>query len=112
MNFITNKHISKDYVSEYIMEKSGIAFAMLTYYKNEKHIMVLSNVNISESFQKKGHGNELLESVILHARTLGCEYLYLNTIDSKSWITAWYKRRGFVPYREDENGECYMFIKL
>lgn len=112
IEFIINKHSSGNHVIEYFMEKNGIAFCMLNYYENEKHIMYLSNLNIEEEHRQNGYGDDVLYFIKTYAKVHGCEYLYLSSENNKSWITEWYKRKGFKVFNEVENGECNMFLKL
>ena len=77
------------------MEEDGISFCMLSFYEKEKHIMYLSNLNIAENFREEGRGNDILKFAIDRAKSYGCEYLYLFTVDKDSWITEWYKRKGY-----------------
>lgn len=109
--YIENTNKSDGNVISYIMEANGISFCMLSYYEREKHIMNLSNLNVCDKFRKKGYGNEILKFAIECAKSIGCEYLYIYTIDKDSWVTKWYKRKGFIAYKE-ENNECYLFLKI
>jgi hypothetical protein len=46
-----------------------------------------------------------------YAKGLGCEYLYIEVVVSDKWIYDWYKRLGFVEYKN--NGDrISMFKKL
>ena len=112
MKYIINTDNSKDNItSVYIMEERGKSFCMLSYYEREKHIMSFSNLDVSNNFRNMGYGDDLLNFAIEYAKNHGCEYLYLFTIDKDSWITKWYKRHGFIAYKE-ENTECYLYLKI
>lgn len=111
MKYIINRNTSEENTLVYIMEEHGISFCMLSFYEKEKHIMYLSNLNVAENYREEGHGNDILKFAIDRAKSYGCEYLYLFTVDKDSWITEWYKRKGFIEYKV-ENGECNMYLKL
>lgn len=109
--YIVNTNNSEGIILSYIMGEKGISFCMISYYEKEKHIMTLSNLNVADKFRNEGQGNDILDFAIHYAKNKGCEYLYLYTIDKDSWITKWYKRKGFIAYKE-ENNECYLYLKI
>lgn len=109
--YILNENESEEKILLSVMEEHGISFCMLSYYEQEKHIMFLSNLNVSKKFRRKGYGNDILNYAIKYAKSHGGEYLYLFTIDKNSWITKWYNRKGFITFNIEDGG-CNMFLDL
>ena len=111
MDILVNKNVHKDEVLLYFMKNDGSAFCMLNYYKQEKHIMFLSNLNVNIESRGKGLGSCMMNNAILYAKSSGCKYLYLEVIHESSWVFDWYERLGFKLYRKDGDS-CYMFKEL
>ena len=104
MKILTNINTSESNVLVYCMESHGYAFCELSYYENERHSMFLSNLNVDEHHRRTGMATELISIVSSMAKKKGCNYLYLHTVDEKSWITDWYKRLGFIQYNTSDDG--------
>lgn len=111
MKILINKNSSEENIAIYMMESSGAAFCMLSYYEAEKHSMYLSNLNVDIDKRKKGYGKSILDYVISFSKKLGCKYLYISVDDKRSWVYKWYKRLGFVEYKKSCVG-CDMFLKI
>ena len=112
MEIITNRNVSENAVYVYIMESSGKAFAELSYFKNETHIMTFSNLNVEKRFRRKGLATDLISTVTKIAMNKSCEYLYLNADKSNEWLCAWYRKLGFIAYNETDDGLLNMYKKL
>ena len=111
MELLINKNETDGDIQLSIMNKYGSAFCMLNYYENEKHAMFFSNFCINKESRGCGLGSIMINEVMKYAKGLGCEYLYLDVIVSDKWIYDWYKRLGFVEFKNDGD-RISMFKKL
>lgn len=110
MKIIKNIEKGNDDVIIYIMEKHGYAFCELSYYKNEKHNMFLSNLNVLKDQRHKKIATVFLKIIFKMAHKKGCHYLYLGVESaSTNWVFNWYKRIGFIPYKISEDGITSMY---
>lgn len=111
MELLINKNETDGDIQLSIMDSYGRAFCMLNYYENEKHAMFFSNFCVNKESRGYGFGGIMIDSVMQYAKGLGCEYLYLEVEVSNEWVYDWYKRIGFVEYKN--NGDrISMFKKL
>ena len=111
MELLINKNETDGDIQLSIMDSYGRAFCMLNYYENEKHSMFFSNFCVNKESRGYGLGGIMIDSVVQYAKGLGCEYLYLEVVISNEWVYEWYKRLGFVEYKN--NGDrISMFKKL
>ena len=111
MELLINKNETYGDIQLSIMDSYGRAFCMLNYYENEKHAMFFSNFCVNEGNRSCGLGSIMINEVMKYAKELGCEYLYLEVEVSNEWVYEWYKRIGFVGYKN--NGDrISMFKKL
>lgn len=111
MDIIVNKNVDDEEVLLYFMKNDGSAFCMLNFYKQENHVMFLSNLNVNADMRRKGLGAYMIKNAILYAKSAGCKYLYFEVKDRESWLSDWYNKLGFIPYRKEGDG-CYMFKEL
>jgi len=112
MKMLINVNNSEEDTVVYMMESHGYSFCMLSYYEAESHIMYLSNLNVKECMRRMRYGNEMLNYAIKYARGHGCRYLYLYVVDGDSWISNWYKEKGFIPLKKGSDGGCNMFLEI
>ena len=111
MKLLINKNESEGDIQLAIMDSYGRAFCMLNYYEKENHSMFFSNFCVNKVSRSQGLGTEMIKEVIGLAKRLGCKYLYLEVEISNEWVYEWYKRLGFVEYKNNGN-RISMFKKL
>lgn len=109
MKLLTNKNESEGDIQLAIMDRYGRAFCMLNYYEKENHSMFFSNFCVNGENRSCGIGTIMIKEVIKYAKGLGCKYLYLEVEISNEWVYEWYKRLGFVEYKN--NGERISMFK-
>lgn len=111
MELLINKNQTDGDIQLSIMNKYGSAFCMLNYYEKEKHNMFFSNFCVNEGNRRCGLGRMMINSVMQYAKSIGCKYLYLEVVMSNEWVYEWYKRLGFVEFKNDGD-RISMFKKL
>jgi ribosomal protein S18 acetylase RimI-like enzyme len=74
-----------------------IASAQLAIHRRRGEI---GSLVVAPAYRRLGIGNALLQVLIREARARGVRTLDIAARTDMPWIQAWYRRRGFAPYRE------------
>ena len=89
-----NAYIDQGSIFEVRKQGELLAVLVLQPIMNDK-AMEIKNISVHVSFQRQGLGTFLLKEVILQAKTLGYEYLYIGTGTTSFHQLALYQKLGF-----------------
>lgn len=87
---------------------SGSGHARLTIFDDGKAVM--DTLVVLPEYRRKGLGTllQLVREKI--AKDKGVKYTYL-FVEKRSWMRAWYSRRGYVYHGKFENDNKYVWLK-
>lgn len=103
---------SKDFWggSVMVMQKEAKGFCRTYFYHDNQDYICFDWLVVNESDRKKGIGTRLLKAHIELAKSLNIEsYLWVKT---GSWMHDWYRRNGYVDYKDHETEENSMWMVL
>lgn len=92
-----------------IMEKDGKSYGRMYWYFDDKYSVYLEGLSVSENSRKQGLGTKMQTIRENTGRRLGASLSFL-WVEKNSWMHAWYKRRGYIDWRdhEDEKNAIWM----
>ncbi|NJO78756.1 MAG: GNAT family N-acetyltransferase [Cyanobacteria bacterium RM1_2_2] len=89
-----------------------VGFLMLEY-NAEEQFYFLWRLMIDERYQKHGYGQQALELLFAHVKTLpNADALYTSCVPAEGGPGPFYEKMGFVYTGEEEDGELYMRREL
>jgi ribosomal protein S18 acetylase RimI-like enzyme len=103
-NLLGGIRIDEPTLAEYLQNPS---VTMLKYTDNEGQIvgcvylelkelrLYLGMLTVSPTLQANGIGRQLLHEAEIVANQLGCDFIFITVITSRSELINWYKRRGY-----------------
>lgn len=91
--FITHHQINTWGESTVIMHFKGLAVGHIYRYHDDKKVVYIEGLNVSENFRGNGMGRKLLH-LLEEMRYPGSIILNLWVIKD-SWMHEWYKREGY-----------------
>ena len=103
--------------SVFVMSTSGHLFFRLTKYgdwsEGEEREIYLSDFSVEEQFRGLGEGNKSLDKIIEVCKELGADKLLLGVEEVDSWVSEWYKRKGYKvdTYYEDCDDQLFLNLK-
>lgn len=109
-NFILHHSVSNWGTSILLMEVTGAAFARIYWYNDEQNIAYLDMLSVSEGMRKQGIATKLQELREKLAINSGAKFVYL-WVDKTTWMYDWYKRRGYINYRNKSTKENTIWMK-
>ena len=80
-------------------ENDGHIIGCVHLKKNGKRLY-LGMLSVSPTKQGKGIGKMFLRQAETHARSVGCDKIYMQVISVRDELNDWYKRHGYVPTGE------------
>jgi len=85
---------------KFYIEDEGIEVARTYLYilKNDLHeepFGFMEDVFVEEEFRERGHGSELVRTVVAEAKEIGCYKLICTSRHSKPEVHEMYKKLGF-----------------
>jgi GNAT superfamily N-acetyltransferase len=93
-----------------IMEKKGKAFARVYWYYDDLKTIYLDWLTVSEDERKKGLGTHLQQIRENIGRRTGATTSCL-WVEKNTWMHEWYKRRGYVDWKDNDNHENAVWMK-
>lgn len=94
--------------SDTLVLAEGRAFCTVSIETDEPSVAFLSHVSVYEPYRRQGLGNMLLRAAEEYARKRGAREICL-WADPDEWPIEWYKRKGYVIYRNGKKG--YIALK-
>lgn len=93
-----------------IMEKRGKAFARLYWYHDDNTTVYLDGLSVDSKSQRQGIGTELQKIRESIGRSMGATISCL-WVRKNTWMHAWYKRRGYTDWMNNENEKNTVWMK-
>lgn len=96
-----------------VMHKQGHSKGHVHWYNDDLSTVVLSNLTVSTDYRKQGLGLKIQYIREDIGRQIGARYSLL-WVKKRSWMSRWYKRRGYRWYAkfEDDPGMMWMRKRL
>jgi len=74
----------------------GITLLGCVNLQQEGDGIYLGMLSVSPNAQGLGIGKKLLEASELHAKAVGCNFIFMTVIDVRHELIAWYERHGYA----------------
>ena len=108
--YIVHKKESDWGTAWYFMAPDGHSFARAYVYADDQDNITLDWLSVSPEYRRNGDGTALQLAREALGRQLGCKNSCL-WVKKGTWMLEWYKRRGYVEYKEHEDGESVWMSK-
>ncbi|TAN33628.1 GNAT family N-acetyltransferase [Patescibacteria group bacterium] len=100
---IKKEQVNKAYGVQVSAEENGqrVGRALLYVLYNGLHeepFGFLEDIFVEEAYRGKGLGNQLLETAINEAKSIGCYKLIATSRFSRPQVHEWYERKGFMKH--------------
>ena len=108
--FIIHKSKDGEVRHYYIMEINGHAYARGYTFNDDKKTFYLDSLSVTPKYRGDGIGLKLQELREQMAKKKGYKYTCL-WVRKGTWMTKWYKRRGYKYYRKHKNKDSVWLRK-
>ena len=93
-----------------IMEREGRAFCRIYWYNDDSTTVCLDWLSVDAEVRKQGIGTRLQEIREEIGKNRGATFSCLQ-VEKNSWMHAWYKRRGYADWVDNESEENTIWMK-
>lgn len=106
-NFIYHLKTECFGASIFIMKKDGKAFSRIYWYDDDSTTVYLDWLSVDDEVRNRGIGTELQKIREEIGIKLGAIYSRL-LVEKNKWMHEWYKRRGYVDYKDYDKDWVWM----
>jgi hypothetical protein len=96
--------------SIYIIEEHGISICKMSWYNDNSNIIYLDLLSVNSDSRNKGIATDLQRISEYIGHYLGANTSCL-TVEKQTWMHDWYKRIGYVDWKDNENDSDWILMK-
>lgn len=89
------------------MEKQGKAYMSIYWYDDNDSTIYIDCISVDNKMRKQGFGTKLKKIAEEIGIYIGSSYIQI-LIDKNKWIYDWYKRCGYIDYKDYDKDYIWM----
>lgn len=92
------------------LEKTGKAYGCIYKYSDDRLTGYIDEISVESKYRKQGLGNRMLKLLENELKNSGVCFVHL-LVENDSWMHDWYKRYGYVDFKEHEKEKTYHWMR-